>query len=83
MEEKETKMKDFIEYLLEGLLRNKHGDDGHVAFHTPVEISASPEEGVVLIRAFLRIKQPELRAAIIDFATRMADLGSSIAPAQN
>ena len=26
MEEKETKMKDFIEYLSEGLLRNKHGD---------------------------------------------------------
>jgi hypothetical protein len=84
MEEKETTMKDSIEYLLEGLLRNKHADDGHVGFvHTPVEISASPEEGVLLIRAFLRIKQPELRAAIIDLATRMADLGSSIAPAQN
>jgi hypothetical protein len=78
MEEKETTMKDFIEYLLDGLLRNEHGD-----VHTPVEISASPEEGVLLIRAFLRIKQPELRAAIIDLATRMADLGSSIASAQN
>ena len=78
---KETKMKDFIEYLLEGLLRNKHGD-GALAFPTPIEISASPEEGVLLIRAFLRIKQPELRAAIIDLATRMADLRSSIAPAQ-
>jgi hypothetical protein len=78
MEEKETKMKDFIEYLSEGLLRNKHGD-----VPTPVEISASPEEGVLLIRAFLRIKQPELRAAIIDLATRLADLGSSIAPAQS
>ena len=83
MEEKETKMKDFIEDLLEGLLRNKHGDEGHVGFvPTPVEVSASPEEGVLLIRAFLRIKQPELRAAIIDLATRLADLGSSIAPAQ-
>ena len=78
MEEKETKMKDFIEYLSEDLLCNKYGD---VA--TPVEISASPEEGVLLIRAFLRIKQPELRAAIIDLATRLAYLGSSIAPAQN
>jgi hypothetical protein len=77
MQEKETKMKDFIDYLSESLLRNKHGD-----VPTPVEISASPEEGVVLIRAFLRIKQPELRAAIIDLATRMADLRSSIAPAQ-
>ena len=78
MEEKETTMKDFIEYLLDGLLRNEHGD-----VPTPVEISASPEEGVLLIRAFLRIKQPELRAAIIDLATRLADLGSSIAPAQS
>jgi hypothetical protein len=82
MEEKETK--DPIEYLLEGLLRNKHGDDGHIGFvPAPVEISASPEEGVLLIRAFLRIKQPELRAAIINLATRLADLGSSISPAQN
>jgi hypothetical protein len=78
MEEKETMMKDFIEDLLEGLLRNEHGD-----VPAPVEISASPEEGILLIRAFLRIKHPELRAAIIDLATRMADLGSSIAPAQS
>ena len=77
MEEKETTMKGFIEHLLEGLLRNKHGD-----VPTPVEISASPEEGILLIGAFLRIKQPELRAAIIDLATRLADLGSSKAPAQ-
>jgi hypothetical protein len=78
MEEKETTMEDFIEYLSEGLLRNKHGD-----VPAPVEISASPEEGVLLIRAFLRIKQPELRAAIIELATRLADLGSSIALAQS
>jgi hypothetical protein len=84
MEEKETTTKDSIEHLLDGLLRNKHGDDGHIGFvPAPIEISASPEEGVLLIRAFLRIKQPELRAAIIDVATRLADLGSSIAPAQN
>jgi hypothetical protein len=77
-------MKDSIEYLLEGLLRNKHGDDSYVGFvPAPIEISASPEEGVLLIRAFLRIKQPELRVAIIDLATRLADLGSSVAPAQN
>ena len=77
-------MKDFIEYLLEGLLRSKHGDEGYVGFvPAPVESSASPEEGVLLIRAFLRIRQPELRAAIIDLATRLADLGSSIAPAQS
>ena len=83
MEEKETAIKDSIDCLLEGLLRNKHGDGGYVGFvPAPIEISASPEEGVLLIRAFLRIKQPELRVAIIDLATRMGDLGSSIAPAQ-
>jgi hypothetical protein len=83
MEMEETAMKDSIEHLLEGLLRNKHGDDGRIDFvPAPIEISASPEEGVLLIRAFLRIRQPELRAAIIDLATRLADLGSSIAPAQ-
>jgi hypothetical protein len=75
MEEKETMMKDPIECLLEGLLRNKHGDDGHTGFvPAPVEISASPEEGVLLIRAFRRIKHPELRAALINLATRMEDL---------
>ena len=81
MEEKDTTTKDSMEYLLERLLLSKHGDHGNTSFHEPIEISASPEEGVLLIRAFLRIKQPELRAAIIDLATRMADLGSPIAPA--
>jgi hypothetical protein len=84
MEEKETTMKDSIGCLLEGLLRNKQGDGGHVDFvPAPVESSASPEEGVLLIRTFLRIRQPKLRAAIIDLATRMADLESSSAQAQN
>ena len=31
MEEKETTIKDFIEHLLESLLRNKHGDDGRLS----------------------------------------------------
>jgi len=84
MEEKETTMKDSIECFVEGLLRNKQRDEGHVDFvPAPVESSASPEEGVLLIRAFLRIRQPELRAAIINLATQLADLGSSISPAQN
>ena len=68
MEEKEPATKDSAEYLLEAILRN------NTSFaHAPVEISVLPEEGVRLIRAFIRIKRPELRAAIIKLTTQMAD----------
>jgi hypothetical protein len=74
MEEKEPTTKDSIEYVLEAILRNKNADGGNTSFaHAPVGVSASPEEGVRLIRAFIRIKQPELRAAIIELTTQMAD----------
>jgi hypothetical protein len=73
MEEKDTTTKDSMEYLLKSLLLSKHGDHGNTSFHEPIEISASPEEGARLIRAFIRIKQPELRAAIITVATQIAD----------
>jgi hypothetical protein len=74
MEEKEPTTKDSMEYLLQDNLRNKNADGGNTSFaHAPVEISASPEEGARLIRAFIRIKQPELRAAIIKLTTQMAD----------
>ena len=39
-----------------------------------MEIDASPEEGARLIRAFIRIKQPELRATIIKLTTEMAEV---------
>jgi hypothetical protein len=75
MEEKEITKKDSIEYILESILRKKHDDRGNTSFvHEPSEISTSPEEGARLIRAFIRIKRPELRAAIIKLATQMADV---------
>jgi hypothetical protein len=80
MEEKETTAKDSIEYLLEVILWSKNGDN---FVPTPIEISASPEEGVRLIRAFIRIKQPELRAAIIKLTTQMADVRALTMPVQN
>jgi hypothetical protein len=84
MEEKETTTKDSIECLLEGLLRSKHGDGSKISVvHAPIESSASPEEGVRLIRAFHRIKQPELRAAIINLATQIANNGALTMPGQN
>jgi hypothetical protein len=80
MKEKETKAKDSIEYILEGLLeiisqdkRVDHADGDDTSFvRAPKEIYASPEEGAHLIRAFVGIKQPELRAAIIKIATQLA-----------
>jgi hypothetical protein len=74
MEEKETTTKDSIKSILESVLRIKHDDGDDTSFiDAPIEIPASPEEGVRLIRAFIRIKQPELRAAIIKLATLTAD----------
>jgi hypothetical protein len=59
---------------LDDVLRIKHDDGNNTNFiDSPIEIPASPEEGVRLIRAFIRIKQPELRAAIIKLATLTAD----------
>ena len=74
MEEKEPTTEDSIEYLLEVILRNESAKGDSTKFtHTAVEISASPEEGVRLIREFIRIKQPELRAALIKLTTQIAD----------
>jgi hypothetical protein len=84
MEEKETTTKDTLEYLLESVLLGKHGYRGNTNFvREPIETSASPEEGVHLIRAFIRIKQPELRAAIINLATQIADGRALTKPVQN
>jgi hypothetical protein len=71
MEEKEPKPRDSIQYLLERLFemlpKDEHADLGDTTY-------ASPEEGARLVRAFIRIKQPELRAAIIKLATQIADV---------
>jgi hypothetical protein len=87
MEEKETKTKDSIEYILESLLeilsQDKHADVGDRLVRAPMEIYASPEEGARLIRAFICIKQPELRGAIIKLATQMADVRALTKPVQN
>jgi hypothetical protein len=42
--------------------------------NTPAEPQISPEEGVSLIRAFVRIKQPALRAAVVSFVSQLGDL---------
>src|SRR5271169_4269721 len=70
MKESERKTKDYIEYILRILLDiisyGKHTvSDASVVLRS-MGLYASPEEGALLIRAFIRIKQPELRAAIID-----------------
>jgi hypothetical protein len=83
MEEKEATTQDSIESLLKSILRSKDGYRNTNFAHQPIEISASPEEGVRLVRAFIRIKQPELRAAIITLATQIADGGAFATPARN
>ena len=85
MEEKETTAKTAIEVLLDSLSPSKRGGDrGNTKFvHEPIQIFASPEEGVHLIRAFIRITQPELRAAIIKLAIQFADDGALTMPVQN
>ena len=70
MKEKETKTEDSTEYILDNISRSSHADIGDTSFDcAPTEIYASPEEGVRLISAFIRIKQPELRAAITKLTT--------------
>jgi hypothetical protein len=88
MEEKEAYPKDSIEYILASLLEILSQDKGAKVGETsltcePMEIYASAEEGARLIRVFLRIKQPELRAAIIKLATQIADVRVSSKPAQS
>jgi hypothetical protein len=39
-----------------------------------MEIEATPEEGRRLIRAFIRIKHPELRGAIVKLTTQLANV---------
>jgi hypothetical protein len=79
MEEKEPKPKDSIQYILERLSEilpqdvSVDGDDTSFTSAT-TEIDVSPEEGGRLIRAFIRIKHPELRAAIIKLTTRVGTL---------
>ena len=79
MEEKEPKRTDSIQHILERLSEilpkeaAADSDDTSSASAT-MEIDATPEEGGRLIRAFIRIKHPELRAAIINLATRMANV---------
>jgi hypothetical protein len=73
MEEKDT-VENTIKAILEIVLRNKldYHRDARV-IHEIDQVYASPEEGVHLIHAFIRIKQPELRAAIIKLTTQLVD----------
>ena len=77
MEEKEDKDKIYIEYILESLSvilsRNNESADNTSFVPASTEVYSSPEEGIRLILAFVRIKQPEVRAAIIKLATQVAD----------
>ena len=40
-------------------------------------VYATPEEGFDLLRAFTRIRNPAIRAALIEFASQLASAGSN------
>jgi hypothetical protein len=82
MEEKESYPKDSIEYILASILEiishNKRENVGETSLAgEPMEIYASAEEAARLIRVFIRIERPELRAGIIELATQIADARAS------
>jgi hypothetical protein len=84
VEEKEATAKNSIEATLESFLQSRRVACNSGRFvHKTIGICASPEEGTHLIRAFVRIKQPELRAAIIKLVTQIADDGALTMTAQN
>ena len=45
----------------------------------PANGAASPEEGATLIRAFLRIEDPDVRAAILELVTRLSQTSRRLA----
>jgi hypothetical protein len=72
--EKKATTKDSIESIVESIFRSKHDSCSDTSLvDTPIGIFTPPEEGVRLIHAFIRIKQPELCAAIIKLSTKLAD----------
>jgi hypothetical protein len=62
---------NILQHLSEFLLQSELEEMGTTS--APHEIYATSEEGQRLIRFFVRIKQPELRAALIKIAARMVD----------
>jgi hypothetical protein len=88
MEEKEPKPKDSIRCILQRtsdiLPQDANANSAHASSAgATMEIHATPEEGGRLIRAFIRIKHPELRAAIIKLTTRVANVNIEVASSEN
>ena len=85
MKKKEPKPNVTTGYILQRLRRlseimpqDEHADVDDTSFEgAPIEVYAPPEEGGRLIRAFIRIKQPELRAAIIKLVAQMGYVKTS------
>ena len=74
MKEEEADAREAINYILGILSQEKPRDirERSVA-RDPTEIYASAEEGARLIHSFVRIKDPELRAAITKLAAQLAE----------
>jgi hypothetical protein len=86
MEEKEDNLKDSIENIVESLLEitSQYSLANGTSFACePTGIYASAEEGASLVRVFIRIKQPDARAAIIKLATQMAEVRAPTKPVRS
>jgi hypothetical protein len=86
MQEKEVSPKGSIESIVDNLSKissqYSRANDASVAPEA-MEIYASAEEGARLMRVFIRIKQPDARAAIIKLATQMAEVRATTKPIQS
>jgi hypothetical protein len=86
MQENGANRQDSIESIVENLLeitsRYSCANDTSLA-REPMEIYASAQEGARLMRVFIRIKQPDARAAIIKLATQMAEVRASTKPVES
>jgi hypothetical protein len=74
MREKGALREDSIESIVEKSLEiiSQYSRTNDTSLAEPIEIYASAEEGARLMRVFVRIKEPEARAAIIKLVTEMA-----------
>jgi hypothetical protein len=82
MRENGPQCQDSIESIVEKSLEiaSQYSRTNYTSLAEPIEIYASAEEGARLMRVFVRIKEPDARAAIIKLVTEMAGVRALTKP---